>query len=74
MRQDARGHDLSTIVERGSPHLAVDIAVKRATRNDIIGRLNAAISWTLARPTVREAFAKLGAGRAGGTPAEFGIS
>ena len=35
-------------------------------------RLNAAIGTALAKPKVREAFAKLGAEPAGGSPADFG--
>jgi tripartite-type tricarboxylate transporter receptor subunit TctC len=35
-------------------------------------RLNAAINHALSRPKVREAFARVGAEPAGGTPAAFG--
>jgi tripartite-type tricarboxylate transporter receptor subunit TctC len=46
--------------------------VKSGTPNDIVLRLNAAINSTLAKPHVREAFARLGAEPAGGTPAAYG--
>ena len=68
--------DVPTIVEQGFPDLVVEdwvgFAVKSGTPNDIVTRLNEAINKTLIRPKVREAFAKLGAEPAGGTPAEFG--
>ena len=51
---------------------AIPAAVKSGTSNDIIARLNAAINKALATPRVREAFAKLGAEPAGGTPASYG--
>jgi tripartite-type tricarboxylate transporter receptor subunit TctC len=68
--------DVPTIVEQGFPDLVVEdwvgFAVRSGTPGDIVMRLNAAINKTLTRPRVREAFAKLGAEPAGGTPVEFG--
>ena len=68
--------DVPTIVEQGFPDLVIEdwvgFAVKSGTPNDIVTRLNEAINKTLTRPKLGEAFAKLGAEPAGGTPAEFG--
>jgi tripartite-type tricarboxylate transporter receptor subunit TctC len=68
--------DIPTIVEQGFPDLVVEdwvgFAVKSGTPIDTVARLNAAINKTLTKPKVREAFAKLGAEPAGGTPVEFG--
>jgi tripartite-type tricarboxylate transporter receptor subunit TctC len=68
--------DVPTIVEQGFPDLVVEdwvgFAVKSGTSNDVIARLNAAINKALATPRVREAFAKLGAEPAGGTPESYG--
>lgn len=68
--------DVPTIVEQGFSDLVVEdwvgFAVKSGTPNDIVMRLNAAINKALAKPKAREAFAKLGAEPAGGSPAEFG--
>jgi tripartite-type tricarboxylate transporter receptor subunit TctC len=68
--------DVPTIVEQGYPQLVVEgwdgFAVKSGTSNDIITRLNGAVNKVLTRPKVREALANVGAGPAGGTPAEFG--
>lgn len=68
--------DVPTIVEQGFPSLVVEdwvgFAVKSGTPPDIITRLNAAINKALAKTNVREAFARVGAEAAGGTPAEFG--
>ena len=65
-----------TIVEQGFPELVVEdwvgFAVKTGTPDDIVIRLNAAINRALAQPSVREAFAKLGAEPAGGTAAAYG--
>jgi tripartite-type tricarboxylate transporter receptor subunit TctC len=65
-----------TIVEQGFPDLVVEdwvgFAVKSGTSNDLVARLNAAINKALATPRVREAFAKLGAEPAGGTPEGYG--
>ena len=50
----------------------VGFAVKSGTSNEVIARLNAATDKALATPRVREAFAKLGAEPAGGTPESYG--
>jgi tripartite-type tricarboxylate transporter receptor subunit TctC len=50
----------------------VGFAVKNGTPNDIVMRLNMAINKALAAPQVREAFAKVGAEPAGGTPGAYG--
>jgi tripartite-type tricarboxylate transporter receptor subunit TctC len=68
--------DVPTVVEQGFPDLStedwVGFAVKAGTPNDIVERLNAAINAALGTPKVREAFAKLGAEPAGGTPQAYG--
>ena len=68
--------DVPTVVEAGFPNLVVQdwvgYLVKSGTPNEVVVRLNAAINKALAKPKVREAFAKVGAEPAGGTPAEFG--
>jgi tripartite-type tricarboxylate transporter receptor subunit TctC len=68
--------DVPTIVEEGFPNLVtedwVGFAVKSGPPSDTIALLNRAINKALAKPKVRESFAKLGAEPAGGTPAEFG--
>jgi len=68
--------DVLTVAEQGFPDLAVEdwvgFAAKSGTPPDIIIRLNQAINKALATPKVRDAFAKLAAEPAGGTPAEFG--
>jgi tripartite-type tricarboxylate transporter receptor subunit TctC len=68
--------DVPTIVEQGFPELVVEdwvgFAVKTGTPDDIVIRLNAAINQALAQPSVREAFAKLGAEPAGGTSVAYG--
>lgn len=68
--------DVPTIVEEGFPNLVtedwVGFAVKSGSPSDTIALLNRAINKALAKPKVRESFAKLGAEPAGGTPAEFG--
>jgi tripartite-type tricarboxylate transporter receptor subunit TctC len=68
--------DVPTIVEQGFPELIVEdwvgFAVKNGTPNDIVMRLNMAINKALAAPQVREAFAKVGAEPAGGTPGAYG--
>ena len=69
--------DVPTVAEEGFPELIIQdwigYLVKRGTANEIIDRLNVAINKALAKPRVREAFAKLAAEPAGGTPAEFGL-
>ena len=46
--------------------------VKTGTRDAIVARLNEATNRALAKPSVREALAKIAAEPAGGSPAEFG--
>jgi len=68
--------DVPTIVEQGFPELVVEdwvgFAVKTGTPDDTVMRLNTAINRALAKPSVREAFAKLGAEPAGGTSVAYG--
>jgi len=68
--------DVPTVVEEGFPELVIQdwvgIVVKRGTPDAIVTRLNEAINKALAKPAVREAFAKIAAEPAGGSPAEFG--
>jgi tripartite-type tricarboxylate transporter receptor subunit TctC len=68
--------DIPTIVEAGFPSLVVEdwtgFAVKRGTPKEAISQLNVAINKALTKASVREAFAKLGAEAAGGTPEEYG--
>jgi tripartite-type tricarboxylate transporter receptor subunit TctC len=68
--------DVPTIVEQGFPNLVVEdwvgFAVKSGTPNEAVTRLNAAINQALSKPKVREAFARVGAEPAGGTPAAYG--
>ncbi len=68
--------DVPTIVEAGFSSLAMEdwtgFAVKRGTPTAVVEQLNAAINKALAKPSVREAFAKLGAEPAGGSPDQYG--
>jgi tripartite-type tricarboxylate transporter receptor subunit TctC len=68
--------DVPTVVEQDFPELVVEdyvgFAVKRGTSSEIVARLNQAIDRALLKPKVRDAFAKLGAEPAGGSPAVFG--
>lgn len=68
--------DVPTVVEQGFPNLVVEdyvgFSVKSGTSKEIVSRLNDAMNKALAKPNVREAFAKLGAEPAGGSSAEFG--
>jgi tripartite-type tricarboxylate transporter receptor subunit TctC len=68
--------DVPTVVEAGFPDLVIQewvgLVVKRGTPDAIVTRLNEAINKALAKPAVREAFAKIAAEPAGGSPAEFG--
>ena len=68
--------EVPTIVEAGFPSLVVEdwtgFAVKRGTPREVVAQLNAAINKALAKPSVREAFAKLGAETVGGTPDQYG--
>jgi tripartite-type tricarboxylate transporter receptor subunit TctC len=65
-----------TVVEAGFPELIIQdwngYLVKSGTPNDVIVRLNEALNKVLATPRVREAFAKIAAEPAGGSPDEFG--
>jgi tripartite-type tricarboxylate transporter receptor subunit TctC len=68
--------DVPTVVEQGFPNLTVEdwvgFAVKSGTPNDVISRLNEALNKALSKPKVREAFARVGAEPAGGTPLAYG--
>jgi tripartite-type tricarboxylate transporter receptor subunit TctC len=68
--------DVPTVVEEGFPELVIQywdgLAVKRGTPDAIVTRLNEAVNKALAKPAVREAFAKIAAEPAGGSPAELG--
>jgi tripartite-type tricarboxylate transporter receptor subunit TctC len=68
--------NVPTVIEQGFPDLIaedwVGLVVRAGTPNEIIVRLNEAIGRALAKPTVRETFAKLGAEVQGGSPADFG--
>jgi tripartite-type tricarboxylate transporter receptor subunit TctC len=68
--------EVPTIVEAGFPALVVEdwvgFAVKRGTPKEAVLLLNAAINKALEKPSVREAFAKIGAEPAGGTPDQYG--
>ena len=68
--------DVPTVAEQGFPNLTVEdwvgFAVKSGTPNDVIARLNEAINKALSKPKVREAFARVGAEPAGGTPLAYG--
>jgi tripartite-type tricarboxylate transporter receptor subunit TctC len=68
--------DVPTIVEAGFPSLVVEdwvgFAVRRGAPKETIAQLNGAINRALQKTSVREAFAKLGAEPAGGSPEEFG--
>ena len=68
--------DVPTIVEAGYPSLVIEdwtgFAVKHGTPKETVARLNATINKALAKPSVREALAKIGAEPVGGTPEQFG--
>jgi tripartite-type tricarboxylate transporter receptor subunit TctC len=68
--------DVPSVIEAGFPQLVIQEwvgwVVKSGTPNDIIARLNEATNRALRKPSVREAFAKIAAEPAGGSPAEFG--
>jgi tripartite-type tricarboxylate transporter receptor subunit TctC len=68
--------NVPTVSEQGFPDLIVEdwvgFAVRAGTPNQIIVRLNEAIGRVLAKPKVRETFAKLGAEVQGGSAADFG--
>jgi tripartite-type tricarboxylate transporter receptor subunit TctC len=67
--------EVSTVGEQGFPDLIVQdfigLLVKRGTPDDIVMRLNETVNRALAKPNVREAFAKMAADPAGGSPAGF---
>ena len=69
--------NVPTVVEAGFPELVIEdwvgFVVKSGTPDAIIGTLNEAINKALAKASVREAFAKIAAEPAGGTPGEFGV-
>jgi tripartite-type tricarboxylate transporter receptor subunit TctC len=68
--------DVPTVVEAGFPGLVIQdwvgLVVKRGTPDAMVTSLNEAINKALVKPAVREAFAKIAAEPAGGSPAEFG--
>jgi tripartite-type tricarboxylate transporter receptor subunit TctC len=68
--------DVPTVVEEGFPQLIIQdwvgFLVKTGTPDAIIARLNEAANKVLAKPKVREAFAKIAAEPVGGSPAQFG--
>ena len=68
--------DVPTVVEAGFPGLIIQdwvgFVVKAGTPNDVVARLNEATNRALSKPNVREAFAKMAAEPAGGSPGEFG--
>lgn len=69
--------NVPTMAEQGHPELAVadwvGFAVKAGTPPDVVAKLNAAVNKALKDQTVRDAFEKIGAEPAGGTPAAFGM-
>jgi tripartite-type tricarboxylate transporter receptor subunit TctC len=68
--------DVPTIIEAGFPSLVVEdwvgFAVRRGVAKDTVAQLNEAINRALQKPSVREAFAKLGAEPVGGSSEAFG--
>ena len=68
--------DVPTVIEEGFPDLTIQdwfgFVVKSGTPDAIVTRLNEAINKALAKPSVREAFARVAAEPAGGSPGEFG--
>src|SRR5262249_14570274 len=64
--------DVPSVVELGFPELIVQdwigFLVKSETPNDIVLRLNEATNKALAKPSVRDALAKIAAEPAGGPP------
>jgi tripartite-type tricarboxylate transporter receptor subunit TctC len=75
-RRMAALKEVPTVVEAGFPQLVIEdwfgFVVKKGTPEVIIDRLNAAINKALGQASVREAFAKIAAEPAGGTPGELG--
>ena len=68
--------DVPTVVEAGFPQLVIEEwvgwVVKSGTPDAVIARLSEATNKALAKPSVREALAKIAAEPAGGSRAEFG--
>jgi tripartite-type tricarboxylate transporter receptor subunit TctC len=68
--------DVPTVVKEGFPNLVVEdwvgFAVKSGTPDAVVSKLNTAINKALSSPKVREAFARIGAEPAGGTPNDYG--
>jgi tripartite-type tricarboxylate transporter receptor subunit TctC len=68
--------DVPSVVEAGFPELIIQdwvgLVVKSGTPDAIVTRLNEAINKAVAKPAVREAFAKIAAEPAGGSPSELG--
>lgn len=68
--------DVPTMVESGYPDFVVrdwqGIAAKAGTPRDVVMRVNGALAKVLELADLRQAFGKLGADTAGGTPEEFG--
>jgi tripartite-type tricarboxylate transporter receptor subunit TctC len=69
-------NEVPTVVEEGFPDLVIQdwigLMVKTGTPKEVIERVNRAANKALAKPELRQAFAKIGADPAGGTPDEFG--
>jgi tripartite-type tricarboxylate transporter receptor subunit TctC len=68
--------NVPTVLEQSFPDLIVEdwvgFVVRTGTPNGVIAQLNESIGRALAKPKVREAFAKLGAEAQGGSSADFG--
>ena len=68
--------DVPTMAESGYPDFVVrdwqGLAARAGTPRDVVMRLNGTLAKVLALPDVAQAFGKLGADTAGGTPEEFG--
>ena len=68
--------DVPSVIEEGFPELVIQdwvgLMVKSNTPEHVVTRLNEAANKALAEPSMREAFRKIAAEPAGGSPAEFG--
>lgn len=68
--------NVPTVLEQGFPDLIVEdwvgFVVRAGVPSGVIAQLNESIGRALAKPKVREAFAKLGAEAQGGGSADFG--
>ena len=68
--------NIPTMAEEGHPELAVEdwvgFAVRAGTPPEVVAKLNSAVNKVLKQEKTREAFAKIGAEPAGGTPEAFG--